>query len=67
MAPVIKAEGGCGAASLGGGGEAPVDDRDLCRRDGVRWRQDIPTRRTCVIVLLTGDEGNVVACSVGCD
>jgi hypothetical protein len=47
-----------GAASSRGGGEALVGDRDLRRRDGVRWRQDEPMRRTCAVVLLIGDKGN---------
>jgi hypothetical protein len=58
MAPALKVEGGCGAASSCGGGEALVGDRDLRRRDGVRWRQDEPTRRTCAVVLLISDKGN---------
>jgi hypothetical protein len=34
-----KRKEGCGAASLGGGGEAPVGDRDLHSGDDVRWRR----------------------------
>jgi hypothetical protein len=47
-APALEAEGGYGAASSGGGGEALVGDRGLRRRDSVRWRQDGPTRGTHV-------------------
>jgi hypothetical protein len=66
-APALEAERGCGAASSGGGGEVPVGDRDMRKRDDVRCRQDRLMRRTCAAVLLTGDKGNVVACSGGRD